>query len=73
MVLYGTLCTLQYRDMMFPLAVSAQDVRNQAHEIGMFVRAARKKLYVNKVNRSKRFEFAKEMLQKPLDFWQTVI
>ena len=39
----------------------------------MFGRVARKKLYVNKVNRSKRFKCAKEMLQKSLDFWQTVI
>ena len=55
------------------ISLSAQSVRNRAHEIGMFGRVARKKPYVNKVNRSKCFKFSKEILQKPLDFWQTVI
>ena len=55
------------------ISLSAQSVRNRAHEIGTFGRVARKKPYANKVNRSKHFKFAKEMLQKPLGFWQTVI
>ena len=55
------------------ISLKAQSVWNRAHEIGMFGRVARKKPYVNKVNRSKRFKFAKEMLEKPLDFWQIVI
>ena len=55
------------------ISLSAQSVRNRVYEIGMFGRVARKKLYVNKVNRSKRFKFGREILQKPLDFWQTVI
>ena len=55
------------------ISFSAQSEWNRAHEIGMFGRVARKKSYVSKVNRSKRFKFAMEMLQKPLDFWQTVI
>ena len=49
------------------ISLSAQSVRNRAHEIGIFGRVARKKLSVNKVNRSKRLKFAKEML-KPVDF-----
>ena len=52
------------------ISVSGQSVRNRAHEIGMFDRVARKKPYVDKVNRSKCFKFAKEMLEKPMDFWQ---
>ena len=36
----------------------------------MFGRVAQKKSYDNKMNRSKRFKFAKEMLQKRLDFCQ---
>ena len=44
------------------MSLSAQNVRNRAHEIGMFGRVARKKPYVNKVSRSKRFKLAKEML-----------
>ena len=55
------------------ISLSAQSVRNRAHEIGTFGRVARKKPYINKVNRSKCFKFAKEMLEKPLDFWQTFI
>ena len=55
------------------ISVSAQNVRNRTHEIGMFGRVATKKPYINKVNRSKCFKFAKEMLEKPLDFWQTFI
>ena len=55
------------------VSLSVQSVRNRAHEIGMFGRVAKKKPYVNKVPRNKRFKFAKEMLQKPLDFWQTAI
>ena len=44
------------------ISLSAQSVRNRAHKIGMFSRIARKKSYINKVNRSKRFKFSKEML-----------
>ena len=55
------------------ILLSAQTVRNRVHEIGMFGRIATKKVYVNKVNTSKCFKFAKEMLEKPLDFWQTFI
>ena len=50
------------------ISLSTQSVRNRAHEIGVFGRVARKKPYINKVNRSKCFKFAKEMLEKPLDF-----
>ena len=55
------------------ISLSAQSVRNRAHEIGMFGGVATKKPYINKVNRSKCFKFAKEMLEKPGDFWQTFI
>ena len=55
------------------ISLSAQSVRNRAHAIGMFGRVARKKPYINKVNRRKCFKFAKEMLEKPLNFWQIFI
>ena len=55
------------------ISLSAQSVRNRAHKIGMFGLGATKKPCINKVNRRKCFKFAKEMLQKPLDFWQTFI
>ena len=50
------------------ISLSARSVRNRAHEIGMFGRVATKKPYINKVNRSKCFKFAKETLEKLLDF-----
>ena len=43
------------------------------NEIGLFGRIARKKPYVNKLNRGKRMKFANKMPQKPLQFWDTVI
>ena len=55
------------------ISLSTQNVRNRAHEIGMFSLVARKKPYVGKANRSKRFKFTMEMLQKPLDLWQIVV
>ena len=55
------------------ISLNAQSVRNRAHEIGILGRVARKKPYDNKVNRRKCFKCAKEILQKPLEFWQTVI
>ena len=55
------------------ILLSAQTIRNRAHEIGMFGRVATKKVYVNKVNRSKCFKVAKEMLEKSMNFWQTFI
>ena len=55
------------------ISLSAQSIRNRAHEIGIFCRVTRKKPYVNKMHRNKRFKFAKKMLQKLVDFWRTVI
>ena len=55
------------------ISLSAQTVRNRAHEIGLFGRIARKKPYFKKLNRGKRMKFAKEMLLKPLQFWDTVV
>ena len=48
-------------------------IRNQAHEARLFGRVARKKPYVNKINRGKRLKFAKEMLEKLSSFWESVI
>ena len=52
------------------ISLSAQSVRNRAHEIEMFSRVARKKPYINQ---GERLKFAKEMLQESLDFCKTVI
>ncbi len=53
--------------------ISASTVRRRAHEAGLFGRVARKKPYVNKMNRIKRLKYAKEMLKKSIDFWDTVV
>ena len=54
------------------ISLTAQTVRNRAHEIGMFGRVATKP-YINKANRRKCLKFAKEMLEKAVDFWETFI
>ena len=48
-------------------------IRNRAHEARLFGPVARKKPYVNKINRGKRLKFAKEMLEKLSSFWESVI
>ena len=48
-------------------------IRKRAHEVGLFGRVACKKPYVNKINREKWLKFAKEMLEKPVDFWKNVV
>ena len=44
--------------------VHVDTIRNRVHEARLFGRVARKKPYVNKINRGKRLKFAKEMLEK---------
>ncbi|CAF1233788.1 unnamed protein product [Didymodactylos carnosus] len=55
------------------IVISQSTVRRRAHEIGLFGRVARKKPYVSKMNRVKRLKYAKEMLGKPFDYWDTVV
>ena len=45
-------------------------IRKRESEVGLFGRVARKKPYVNKINRGKRLKFAKEMLEKSVGFWK---
>ena len=52
------------------ISLHVDTIRKRVHEVG---RVARKKPYVNKINRGKRFKFAKEMLEKPVDFWINVV
>jgi transposase len=53
--------------------VHANTVRNRLHEIGLNGRVARKKPYVNKINRGKRMVYAKTMMAKPFDYWKHVL
>ncbi|CAF1541910.1 unnamed protein product [Rotaria magnacalcarata] len=53
--------------------IHANTVRNRMHEIGLYGRVARKKPLVNKVNRTKRIQYAKTMLEKPFGSWKEVL
>ena len=55
------------------ISLHVDTIRNRAHEARLFGRIARKKPYVNKINRGKRLKFAKEMLEKLSSFWGSVI
>ena len=52
------------------ISLHVDTIRNRAHEARLFCRVARKRPYVNKINRGKRFKFAKEMLEKLSSFWE---
>ena len=53
--------------------VHANTIRNRLHEIGLYGRIARKKPYVNKINRGKRIDDVKMMMEKPYDYWKHVL
>ena len=55
------------------MIISESAVRCRLHEVGLYGRVARKKPYVNKVNRRKRLEYAKSYREKPLGFWNKVL
>ena len=55
------------------LLISESTVKRRAHETGLYGRVARKKPYVSKNNRLKRLKYAREMLQKPLGFWDSIV
>ena len=48
-------------------------IRKQAHKIELFGRVASTKPYVNKINQGKQLKFAKQMLEKSVDFWKNVV
>ena len=52
------------------ISLHVDTIRNRAHEARLLGRVARKKPYVNKINRGKRLKFAKEMLEKLSSFWE---
>ena len=55
------------------IIISESTVRRRLHEVGLYGRVARKKSYVNWVNRRKRLEYAKNYREKPLGFWNKVL
>ena len=48
-------------------------VRRRLHEVGLYGRVACKKPCVNKINRHKRLEYAKNYREKPLGFWNKML
>ena len=55
------------------ISLHVDTIRNRAHEARLFGRVARKKPYMNNINRGKRLKSAKEMLEKLSSFWESVI
>jgi len=55
------------------VCIHENTVRNRLHEIDLNGRVARKKPFVNKVNRGKRIAYAKKMMEKPLEYWKYVL
>ena len=48
-------------------------VHRRLHEVGLYGCVARKKPYVNKINRRKGLEYAENYLEKPFKFWNKVL
>jgi len=55
------------------IAVSESTIRRRAHEVGFYGRVARKKPYVNKINRGKRLEYARTYREELFGYWNRVI
>ena len=53
--------------------ISESTVRRRLHEVGLYGCVALKKPYVNKINRRKHLEYAKNYREKPLGFWNKVL
>ncbi|CAM4749411.1 unnamed protein product [Rotaria magnacalcarata] len=55
------------------ITISESTTKRRAHEAGFYGRAARKKPYINRLNLTKRLEYARTYREKPLVFWNDVI
>ena len=55
------------------ITISETTIRRRAHEVDLFCQVARKKPYINKVNRGKLLEYARTYREKPLGFWNHVV
>ncbi|GFU57374.1 transposable element Tc1 transposase [Trichonephila clavipes] len=53
--------------------IYAQSVRNVLHDAHIYGRSPMKKPLITERNRLKRLEFAKEYINKPIDFWKNII
>ena len=57
----------------FGIIISEQTARCRLHEAGFKGRVARKKPYVDKTNRTKLIQYAKQYREQPLCFWEQVL
>ena len=55
------------------ISLHIDTLRKRAHEVGLCEQVAGNKPYANKINRRKWLKFAKEMLEKSVDFWKNVV
>jgi transposase len=55
------------------VTISEMAIKRRAHEIELYGRVARKKPYVNVINRTERIKYAQTCLQHRLGFWNHVI
>ena len=57
----------------FGLSLTSQTIRNRLHEANLHGRIPRNKPYISPINRKKRLEWAKKYVDKPQEFWDSVI
>ena len=55
------------------IVLHVDTIRRRAHEGGLYEKVTRKRSYVTMKNRKKRIIYAKEMLEKPAEFRNTVV
>ena len=55
------------------ISLHVETIRKRVHEVELFGRVAPQKPYVSTIIREKRLKFAKEMLEKPVDFWKNFV
>ena len=55
------------------ISLNVITIPNRVHDAGLFGRVALKKPLVNKVNWGKQLKYAKDILNKSVGFWETVI
>ena len=55
------------------IIISESTVRCRLYEVELYGRVVRKKPYINKINRRKHLEYAKNYREKLLSFWNKVL
>ncbi|CAF3920554.1 unnamed protein product [Rotaria magnacalcarata] len=55
------------------ITISESAIKRRPHEAAFCGRVAKKKSYINRLNRTKRLEYARAYQKKPLGFWNDLI